>query len=223
MLNGWPKQTPDYLQVFKTKQLELTIEGKCLMWGHRIVIPSKMRPQVLGELHSAHAEVIKNETFSQILCLEANIDKDIELIGKECLLCLENSSNPPRAVFHVWDWPDKPKDRVHADFLGPVEGQMYLIIVDAHSKWVEIKVMKDVTASTTIEALKEYLVNWGIPFKLVTDNGPTFTSSEFADFMNRLGVKHILVAPDHPASNGLAENAVRSFKDKFEILIKEMS
>ena len=52
----------------------------------------------------------------------------------------------------------------------------------------------------------------GLPRKVVTDNGPSFTSTEFQDFMSSNGVKLVHSAPYHPSTNGLAERAVQSFK-----------
>ena len=48
---------------------------------------------------------------------------------------------------------------------------------------------------------------------VVSDNGPSFTSEKFQQFMRRNGVHHVKCALYHPASNGLAEKAVQTFKE----------
>jgi ribosomal protein L21E len=48
--------------------------------------------------------------------------------------------------------------------------------------------------------------------KIVTDNGPTFTSGEFREFMQGNGILHVTSAPYHPATNGLAERGVQTLK-----------
>ena len=61
---------------------------------------------------------------------------------------------------------------------------MFLVVVDAHSKWPEVIQMHSTTSSKTIEALRNLFVKYGLPEQLVSDNGPQFTSEEFAEFMN---------------------------------------
>ncbi len=46
----------------------------------------------------------------------------------------------------------------------------------------------------------------------MSDNGSQFTSTEFQAFMKGNGIKHISSSPYNPATNGLAERAVQSFK-----------
>jgi len=87
---------------------------------------------------------------------------------------------------------------------------MFLVVMDAYSKWLEGHRMKSITSTATIEKLKEMFAT------LVSDNGSNFTSSEFQEFMKRNGIKHIKVASNHPASNGLAERVVRIFKEGYE-------
>ena len=89
---------------------------------------------------------------------------------------------------------------------------MFLVVVDADSKWPEVHVMKETTAGKTIERLRETFSQFGLPEQLVTDNGPQFTSEDFAQFTMMNGVKHIRCAPYHPTSNGLAERFVQSLK-----------
>ena len=48
---------------------------------------------------------------------------------------------------------------------------------------------------------------------LVTDNGINFVGAEFAEFTQRNGIHHVTSDPAHPASNGMAEQVVRTFKD----------
>ena len=95
-------------------------------------------------------------------------------------------------------------------------GKMFLIVVDSHSKWLEVELMHSITSEATIEKLREMFARYGIPQQLVSDNGPQFTSQEFSDFTRANGIKHTLVAPYHPRSNGQAERFVQTFKQFFK-------
>ena len=68
------------------------------------------------------------------------------------------------------------------------------------------------TSAITIEKLRDSFASHGLPDTLVSDNGPCFVSQEFEGFMKGSGNRHVWTAPYHPASNGLAERAVQSFK-----------
>lgn len=89
---------------------------------------------------------------------------------------------------------------------------MFLVIVDAHSKWPEVELMTSTTSKKTIEVLRSLFARHGLPEQLVSDNGPQFISDDFKKFLKANQVKHILTAPYHPASNGLAERFVRTLK-----------
>ena len=139
---------------------------------------------------------------------------DSELAAKvqSCTMCQQTRRAPPEAPLHPWEWPAHPWSRVHMDFAGPFLGKMFLVIIDAHSKWMEVHPMNSATSQATIEKLRVTFATHGLPETVVTDNGSSFTSEEFQKFMRQNGVKHIRTAPYHPASNGLAERAVQTFK-----------
>ena len=140
------------------------------------------------------------------------IDADIEKNVKSCNTCQLHGNSPPKAPLFPWEWPEEPWKLVHLDFAGPFQGKMFLIVTDAHSKWLEVKILSKITAQDTILELRDVFSYFGLPDHIVTDNGPTFTSSEFRAFMSGNGIKHITVSPYHPSSNGLAERCVQSFQ-----------
>ena len=87
------------------------------------------------------------------------------------------------------------------------------VLIDAHSKWVDIHIVQSATSAVTIRKLRQSFSNHGIPDLIVSDNGTNFTSSEMEGFLRSNGVQHICSAPYHPASNGLAERAVQTLKN----------
>lgn len=217
--NGWPVE-PVNLKDFECRKLELHIEGDCLMWGHRVVVPASLREMSLKELHVSHMGVVRMKALARSYVWWPGIDRDIEEVAKSCLLCLENSSKPARNPLTVWKWPGGPNHRIHADFAGPIDGSMFLIIVDAFSKWIDVRKMNDITTQSTISIFEDYFATWGIPIVLVTDNGTSFTSKDFEMFTKHCGFEHIRTPPYHPASNGAAENIVKTFKSKLKVLVK---
>lgn len=160
------KNISDELKPYYHRKNELAIEQGCLMWGHRLTMPTKFKKELLQELHSTHLGVIKMKSLARSYVWWPKIDNDIEKITKECEKCLAYSDSPPRSVLHSWPWPEGPAQRVHLDFMGPVNGNMFVGIIDAYYKRVFVKYMKSITFST-IKVLKEYFSLWGIPAKLV--------------------------------------------------------
>ncbi|XP_054279908.1 uncharacterized protein K02A2.6-like [Macrosteles quadrilineatus] len=129
----------------------------------------------------------------------------------ECRQCIEKCNNP-RKTIHPWEQPSNPWERVHIDFLGPTDGQQYLILVDAFSKWVDVIQTKTTTSTWTVQELQKIFSTFGFPHILVSDNGRQFVSQEFKNFMNECGIIHRTTAPYHPNSNGQAERYVQTVK-----------
>ena len=149
------------------------------------------------------------------------IDQEIEATTKSCDGCQRMKVNQQLVPVHPWEYPEGPWRRIHVDYAGPFESHRFLVVVDAFSKWLEVVVMKDSDALHTIEALREMFSRWGIPRQLVTDNGPQFVSNMFQRFMKSNGIKHVLSAPYHPATNGLAERFVQTMKQALKASKKD--
>ncbi|RXN16207.1 putative protein K02A2.6-like protein [Labeo rohita] len=195
------------LSPFISKRSELSVQHGCLMRGMRVVVPHKLRKRVLEELHTGHPGIVRMKAIARSYVWWPGLDADIELQVKMCQSCQQIQKMPSQAPLHPWEWPSKPWERIHVDFAGPCEGHMYLVVVDAHSKWPEVQVMTSATAEKTIEVLRNLFSHYGLPEVLVSDNGPQFVSQEFANFLKANHVKHIRSAPYHPAMNGQAERS----------------
>lgn len=210
---GWPGSVQEALKPYFQRKEELAIEGDCLLWGARVVIPTKLRNRLLSELHQDHPGVSRMKAIARSYLWWPGLDKDLEKLARSCLSCQAVKHTPAVAPLHPWTWPSRPWQRVHIDFAGPFQGKMFLLAVDAHSKWGEIWEMTQTTATKTISQLWQMFATFGLPDQIVSDNGPQFTSEEFREFMQANGIRHIRCSPYHPSSNGLVERFVRTFKE----------
>ena len=85
-------------------------------------------------------------------------------------------------------------------------------MIDAFSKWPEIHEMKATTAEATIFKLKQIFAAHGLPERIISDNGPQFTASQYEEFCRFRGIVHSSIAPYHPRLNGEVERLMETFK-----------
>ncbi|CAH2071766.1 unnamed protein product, partial [Iphiclides podalirius] len=74
------------------------------------------------------------------------LDKDIESIGNKCVACCNVRDALPRSSLHPWEFPAGPWKRLHADF-AQLFGKYNIIVVDAHSKWLEAEEIRSISVS----------------------------------------------------------------------------
>ena len=148
---GWPasNSVPNFAPYFSRRD-ELSMEGGCVLWGYRVIVPSKLRSVMLDELHAGHVGVSRMKEVSRSYFWWPCLDKDLEGLVRTCSKCLSHRSMPPKAEIHPWEWPKYPWHRLHLDYAGPIRSKYFLILVDAHSKWVEIFPTKGPSASETV-------------------------------------------------------------------------
>lgn len=199
--DGWP----DFCEItglrpYFNRKSELYEVLGCIMWGHWVVVPDECRGKVLEIIHEPHMGVVKSKALARSYVWWAGIDEAVERECRACATCAAHAATPAQHAPRAWPWPHRPWSRVHLDFLGPLYGKTYLVVVDAMSKWIEVFPVASTAAMGTIEKLSELWARWGVPKQIVSDNGPPFTSKEFATFLSADGVEHIFSAPYHPSS-----------------------
>ncbi|XP_013385929.1 uncharacterized protein K02A2.6-like [Lingula anatina] len=211
--DGWPEKLDQHYDAYVRRRHELSVEQGILMWGLRVVVPPQGREFLLNELHESHPGIVRMKGLARSYVWWPNIDTEVERKVRDCDSCQVNSQLPPSAPLQPWEWPGRPWHRIHIDYMGPFEGRMILVIVDAHSKFVDAHVVHSATTSVTLTKLRQTFAMMGIPNTIVSDNGTCFTSEEFTQFCKCNGIQHITSSPYHPASNGLAERAVQTIKN----------
>ena len=214
--NGWPHVVPTELKPFYQRQNELTIEAGCLLWGTKVVIPERFQAQLLSELHVSHPGIVRMKGLARAHVWWPGMSGDIEKTVRSCGACQSIRNRPPPVVLHSWPWPTGPWERIHVDYIGPFMGSMFLIVVDAFSKWLEVIHMTSTTTEKTLDALYTLFARYGLPKKVVSDNGPQFIASSFVECMAANGIEHLRSAPYHPATNGEAERFVQTFNNSLK-------
>ena len=209
----WSGVNETDLAPYKQRQNELTVTGGCILWGSRVIVPTAGRADALKMLHEGHLGMSRMKSKARSLMWWPGMDRDIEETVKKCQHCQLTCHNPALTPCQSWDFAKEPWKRLHIDYAGPFLGKWYLLVIDAHSKWLEVEVVNSANTTTTVEKLRRIFAAHGLPSTVVSDNGSVFTSEEFYIFMNRNGIHHIRTTPYHPASNGQVERAVQIFKE----------
>ena len=212
VLQGWPTVTEDTLLPYSRRKDELSTQDGCLLWGNRVVIPPPGREKIIDILHNTHPGMTRIKALARSYVWWPNMDAELEEKVRHCQECQHHQRLPARAPLHPWEWPERPWARIHADFAGPFMGKQFLLMVDAHSKWLEVHIVPTTSSNAAISKMRTVFAAYGLPEILVTDNGSAFTSTEFSEFTTRNGIRHVTSSPYHPSTNGLVERAVQTFK-----------
>ena len=213
VLQGWRNGDEEEMKPFNRRCGELSIQDGCILWGNRVVVPHKGQQEVLQLLHDGHPGISHMKGIARGIVWWPGFNKDIEETVKDCSQCQQHQKTPAPSPLHPWKWPEQPWSRLHIDHAGPFQGKYFLVLIDAHSKWMEVDIVPSTATSHTVQRLCHIFETHGLPETIVSDNGACFTSAEFSEFMARNGIRHIKSAPYCPATNGLAERAVQTFKN----------
>ena len=222
---GWPADAsvPVEFRPYQQRMGELSCQDGCLLWGGRIVIPPQGREKMLRMLHDGHLGECRTKAFARAYMWWPRMDDDIVRIVSSCRVCNERRNQSPSVPIHPWEWPTRPWDRVHIDFCGPLDGLMFLVIIDAHSKWLDVYPTKTATTAVTLDKLRTSFAAWGLPRVLCTDNATCFTCPAFEEFCTLNGIRHVTSPPYAPKSNGLAERCVQTFKRGYRMYTGSVS
>ena len=160
--HGWPESTEPELKPFIRRKEKLSIHDGCLLWGGRVIVPPQVREEVFVKLHEAHPGIARMKSLARQYVWWPGIDSDLEQKVKTCQACQSSRKNPAPAPLHPWEWPRGPWSRIHADYTGPFMGQMFLLLVDAHTKWMDVHIVSSATSQSTDRENEEDICHSGV-------------------------------------------------------------
>ncbi|WVY91024.1 hypothetical protein V8G54_036538 [Vigna mungo] len=89
--------------------------------------------------------------------------------------------------------------------LGPAQKKFLLVAIDYFTKWVEAELLATITARQVQKFCWKLICRFGLPQKIITDNGRQFINWKLEKFFADLGIKHATSSVEHPQSNGQVE------------------
>ena len=148
---------PESIRPYYNRKDELTAEQGCALWGIRVVIPEQFRKRLLNQIHEEHPGICKTKTLARCYLWWPTLDRDIETKVKSCTICMAVRNTPQVAPLHSWQWPTRIWQRLHIDF-AQKWNHTFLVIIDSHSKWLEVFDLKSTTAEKTCDVSFPYAV-----------------------------------------------------------------
>ena len=182
-----------------------------------LVVPAELRPRVLYYCHdskgSGHLGQDKTLDKLKQRFYWYGMSRDSDIYVKQCPTCNKNKkgNRKPRGALGLYH-SGCPMERVHLDIVGPINprsksGSAYiLVMVDQFTKWVELAALPAQNAELTARAfLRHFIVTFGCPFEMHTDQGRNFESDLFQAFCKVLEITKTRTTPYHASGNGQVE------------------
>jgi transposase InsO family protein len=109
---------------------------------------------------------------------------------------------PPSWSFVVWALD------ILGSFPRVVGGYRYMyIVVDKFTKWPKATPIVKINKQSAVKFIKAIVCMFGVPNRIITDNGSQFTSRVFQECCEDLGVQICYASVAHPESNEQVERA----------------
>ena len=97
-----------------------------------------------------------------------------------------------------------PLELVHIDYLEPGKGkeENILAVTEHFTHYTQVHVTQSQVAQTMAKVLWDFIVHYGLPEKILLDQGRNFESKLIADLCKLMGTKKLRTSQYHPQTNG---------------------
>ena len=202
------------LQDFWNYRDELSVLDGLILKGSCIVVPESCRDEIIDQLHEGHFGIDRTKLHARDSVYWPSVNKDSVLL--KLVICAKNTHAGTRDPTIPRDIPIQAWSMVQTD-LFTLDGLSFLLVVDATSRFPVVRILNSETTKSVLNALKGIYCDFGLPKRIISDNGPCFKAKEFIEFHTKLGVVTETCSAYNHASVGIAERMVQIMK---QIMIK---
>lgn len=212
---GWPlhKQLVDSEATpYWTYRNDLSVAYGLVWKNDRVVIPKLLRMEMLKKVHIGHLGLEKCKLRIRETMFWPNVTSQLEDLISNCQACLLYKNQNRKETLIPHEVPQRAWSKIGTDIFH-FEGNIYLIVIDYYSKYIEVVKIKSLLSECVINELKNIFSRQGIPDVVMSDNGPEYRSHSFQQFSKDWNFNHVTSSPRYPQSNGQAERAVQTIKN----------
>ena len=190
IIKGWLQMREDcllQLRNFWSYRDELSILDGLVLKCTRIIVPEACHDEVLTILHQGHFGVEQTKLRARDSVYWPLMYKEIESMVKSCEKCQEFSRRNNKDPILPRELPLVTWTLLELD-LFTCENTSYLLVIDVTSRFPVVRILPNETSRSVINALKGIYCGFGLPKRILSDNGPCFKSFEFIDFHAKLNM-----------------------------------
>lgn len=216
--NGWPtsiERVPADAKIYFKYKDELSTQDGLVFRNDRIVIPCSLQRSMIEKVHASHNGIEATLKLARENLFWPSMSSQIVDVVKECSVCAKFASSQAKPPMQSTAVPVYPFQVVSMDvFFAEYAGkrQNFLVTVDHYSDFIEVDVLKSLSASCLVKTCQMNFARHGVPQLVISDNGTNFINKEMSEMARTWNFKHSTSAPHHQQANGKAEAAVKIVK-----------
>lgn len=215
---GWPNESqkiPNVLRPYHTFADELCVINGLIFKGDRIVVPRKLRKDLLNKIHYCHLGVEKCKNRAREIVYWPGMNQQIENIVNSCDSCMRYKKANSKESLLPQEVPNGAWEQLGID-LFEFKNCHWILVIDYYSKYVEVAKLDNMFGVTIVSKLKSIFARFGIPKKIISDNGTHFVNQDMKHFATEWNFEHVTSSPNYPKSNGMVERHIGTIKNMFK-------